>query len=168
MLSIEKITIVPIPWDHPDSIHLRNKQQLEISPDYITPPSAADVPLFLVAYHDGVPLGCGGLRPLSPSSENARENSAEIKRMFVDAAYRRRLEGDGGVCTSVATMILEKLEEGARSRGLSWLLLETGDFMTKARRFYERCGYEQRGLFGKYSEEEDSVCYEKWLGGVAS
>lgn len=169
MLSIDKITILPIPWDHPDSIHLRSKQQLEIDdPDYTTPPSAADVPLFLIAYHEGIPIGCGGLRPLSPCSENARERSAEIKRMFVDSPYRVGLEGEAGLRTSVATMILEKLEEEARSRGWPWLLLETGEHMPKARRFYERCGFSQRGMFGKYVEAEGSVCYEKWVGGSAS
>lgn len=113
-------------------------------------------------------MGCGGLRPLSPSSENALEHSAEIKRMFVDAPYRVGLEGTGGVRTSVATMILEKLEDEARSRGWPWLLLETGEDMPKARRFYERCGFSPRGLFAKYDEAEGSVCYEKWLGDHAS
>jgi putative acetyltransferase len=43
------------------------------------------------------------------------------------------------------------------------LMLETGVFLGKARRFYERCGYVQRGMFGEYREVDNSVCYEKRL-----
>jgi putative acetyltransferase len=172
MPSTQDIVIRPVPFDHPDSVQLRTTQQAELTaqwgPDYCDPPSAADVAVFLIAYHDGKPVGCGGLRPLSSASENARKSSAEIKRMFVAPAYRGRLGGDDGARTSVAQLILEQLEGESRKRGLPWLLLETGVDMTTARRFYERCGFAQRGMFGKYSVAEASVCYEKWLGGSVS
>jgi putative acetyltransferase len=161
MLSATDIVIRPVPWDHPDSVHLRATQRTEITAlgglDPGTPPSAADVPVFLVAYCAGIPVGCGGLRPLP-------DNAAEIKRMFVDPAYRGPIEaGEGVGGGSVAGLVLARLEEEAERRGWAVLMLETGVFLGKARRFYERCGYVQRGMFGEYREVDNSVCYEKRL-----
>jgi putative acetyltransferase len=161
MLSANDIVILPVHWDHPDSVHLRATQRTEITAlgglDPGTPPSAADIPVFLVAYCAGVPVGCGGLRPLP-------DNAAEIKRMFVDPAYRGPIEGDKGAGGgSIAGLILAKLEDEALGRGWAVLMLETGVFLVKVRRFYERYGYIQRGMFGNYSEADNSVCYEKRL-----
>lgn len=166
MLSTSNITIIPLPWSHPDSIQLRAAQRIEVDAigggEAGTPPSAADIPIFLVAYYAGVAVGCGGLRALS-ASDRTPNNAAEIKRMFVDAAYRGPMEETDGVCTSIAQVILARLEQEGLKQGWSVLLLETGRPMTKARRFYERCGYSLRDVFGGYSEAEDSVYYEKRL-----
>ena len=90
MLSVNDIVVLPVSWDHQDSVKLRTTQRTEITTlggvDPGTPPSAADIPIFLVAYCAGVPVGCGGLRPLS-SLDSALSNAAEIKRMFVDPSY---------------------------------------------------------------------------------
>ena len=56
-----------------------------------------------------------------------------------------------------------RLEEEAVGRGWSVLLLETDVSMAKARRFYERCGYVRRNVFGGYDEADNSVYYEKRL-----
>lgn len=172
MLSASDIVIHAVSFDHPDSIHLRTTQRTEITAlggiDPGTPPTAADIPVFLVAYYAGIPVGCGGLRPLSspPDSslgDHASSNTAEIKRMFVDPSYRGPIGGDESSRASIAQLVLTRLEEEALRRSWTLLLLETGTFLTKARRFYERCGYVQRGMFGGYSEEDNSVCYEKRL-----
>lgn len=156
-MSSPAITIRPTPWDHPDSAHLRSLQRTEINAlggcEPGTAPSAADVPVFLVAYRDGRPIGCGGLRPLSASS-------AEVKRMFVDPGHRGRIQGSGD---SVAGLLLASLEEEAVGRGWTALFLETGTFLVGARRFYERCGFVQCEMFGGYTEAENSVCYRKML-----
>ncbi|KAF3041758.1 hypothetical protein E8E12_008992 [Didymella heteroderae] len=156
-MSSTSIAITPVPWDHPDSIHLRALQRTEINSlggcEPGVPPSAADVPIFLIAYRDDVPVGCGGLRPLSSSA-------AEVKRMFVDPGHRGPVQGSS---SSVARLLLESLEKEARARGWTELLLETGAFLVKARRFYERCGFAQCKLFGGYTESEHSVCYRKEL-----
>lgn len=73
------------------------------------------------------------------------------------------MEGSDGSCTSIAALTLTRLEEEAVGRGWAVLLLETGVSMGKARRFYERCGYVRREVFGVYSEADDSVYYEKRL-----
>lgn len=167
MSSLQVFAILPVPWDHPDSIHLRILQRNEIaSLGGVEPgiaPSAADVPVFLVAYCDGAPVGCGGLHPLSDSTSGGHADAAEIKRMFVDTAYRGPLDLRNGSGKSIAELILGRLEDEALQRGWSLLLLETGIFLAKARRFYERCGFIQRDMFGDYTEADNSVCYEKQL-----
>lgn len=166
MLSVNDIVVLPVSWDHQDSVKLRTTQRTEITTlggvDPGTPPSAADIPIFLVAYCAGVPVGCGGLRPLS-SSDSALSNAAEIKRMFVDPSYRGPISGNKGLSLSIAELILNRLEDEALERGWSLLLLETGTFLAKARRFYERRGFIQRDMFGNYNEADNSVCYEKRL-----
>jgi putative acetyltransferase len=151
------ITIRPVPWDHADSIYLRALQRTEINAlggcEPGTAPSAADVPVFVIAYRDGKPVGCGGLRPLSASS-------AEVKRMFVDPGHRGPVQGSSD---SVAGLLLARLEKDAVARGWMELLLETGTFLVSARRFYERCGFVECDLFGGYTEAENSVCYRKEL-----
>jgi GNAT superfamily N-acetyltransferase len=167
MLSIDKIVVLPVSWDHPDSIHLRHTQRTEIASlgglDPGTPPTASDVPVFFVAYHAGIPVGCGGLRPIPSPPEHMCNNAAEIKRMFVDPAHRGRIDMGKGTGNSIAGLILEELENEARRRGWVVLLLETGTFLVKARRFYERCGFVQRAMFGNYTEADNSICYEKRL-----
>lgn len=166
MPSIQNTTILSLPWDHPDSIQLRTTQRAEVNvtgdPEAGIPPSAADIPVFLVAYHANIPVGCGGLRQLPPSYRTP-DNAAEIKRMFVDPLYRGPIEGSNDLRTSIASLILTRLEEEAVGRGWGLLLLETGGLMGKARRFYERCGYVERKVFGNYSEADNSVYYEKRL-----
>lgn len=90
------------------------------------------------------------------------DNAAEIKRMFVDPAHR----GAIGSGTSIAHRILRELESEARGRGWSVLVLETGDLLVGARRFYEKCGFVPRGKFGSYIDAPHSVFYEKSLGEV--
>ncbi|OAL05021.1 acyl-CoA N-acyltransferase [Phaeosphaeriaceae sp. SRC1lsM3a] len=159
--TTNEITLLSQPWDHPDGVYLRAKQRVEIlslgGDDPGTPPTASNVPIFLIAYISGTPVGCGGLRPLHDSSISASDDAAEIKRMFVDAAYR----GDIGNGTSVARWILQELEVEARRIGCSVLVLETGDFLVKARRFYEKCGFVRREKFGSYTDATHSVFYEK-------
>lgn len=156
------LSILPVPWDHADSVHLRALQRTEINAlggcEPGIAPSAIDVPVFLIAYLGAEPVGCGGLRALSGTS-------AEVKRMFVSPGHRGLIcdrEGAGGGI-SVAMLLLGRLESEARARGWSVLLLETGAFLVKARRFYERCGFVECELFGGYIEAENSVCYKKNL-----
>ncbi|XP_014551277.1 hypothetical protein COCVIDRAFT_113373 [Bipolaris victoriae FI3] len=166
MSQANNLTILLQSWDHPDSIHLRSKQRAEIlslgGDDPGTPPTASNVPIFLVAYLSGVPVGCGGLRPLQDLLRLGYGSAAEIKRMFVDPAHRGVIENG----TSIAQRILGELEAQARGRGWSVLVLETGDFLVGARRFYEKCGFIPRGKFGSYTDATHSVFYEKSLGEV--
>ena len=73
------------------------------SPEIFATESAFDGPgtAWVVLYHDGVPVGCGGLRPID-------SRTGEIKRMFVTAAARGRGHG---------RTLLTDLERRAREAG---------------------------------------------------
>lgn len=90
MPSLQNITITTLHWDHPDSIQLHASQRAEVDatggPEAGIPPSLTDIPVFIVAYYANIPVGCRGLRPLSPS-DHTLAKAAEIKRMFVEPLY---------------------------------------------------------------------------------
>ncbi|GLY00969.1 GNAT family N-acetyltransferase [Actinoplanes sp. NBRC 101535] len=147
-------TITERPWNDPDGTALRAAQRAELDTRYGsddhepgTPPSAADIDVFLVAVRDGRAIGCGALRRLDATT-------AEVKRMYVDPAGR----GSG-----VAAGLLRALEQAALTRGWTTLRLETGPGQPDAMRFYEREGYHRIPLFGAYIGSEVSVCYERTL-----
>lgn len=103
--------------------------------------------LFVVAYHDGQPVGCGAIRPLDAES-------VEIKRFFVDVPYRNR---------GVASRILLFLEEQAKTQGYRFSRLETGEPQKESVHFYKKLGYAQIEPFGEYIGCEYSLCFEKSL-----
>jgi GNAT superfamily N-acetyltransferase len=105
--------------------------------------------VFLIAYQDGVPLGCGALRPLDG-------NVVEVKRMFVRPDARGR---------GIARAVLERLEQIAAARGFTVSRLETGVRQPEALRLYEAAGYRRIPCFGEYAASAHSVCYEKGLCG---
>ena len=148
------LEIRTVPWEDAAGDALRTAQQAEISERYGVPdsepgpkPTAADITVFLVAFDDEVPVGCGGLRTLD-------ETHGELKRMYVVPERRG---------TGVSRAVLSALEE--RARGLGWerVVLETGTEQPDAMRFYEREGYRAIPLFGYYIGSELSRCYEKRL-----
>jgi GNAT superfamily N-acetyltransferase len=112
--------------------------------------------LFVVAWVDGQPVGCGGWRTLShfaPDSD-APEDVAEIKRMYVDAAARN---------TGVAAALLEALETSARAAGMRRVILETGLAQPEAIAFYTKHGYEKIPNYGHYRDEPDCVSFGRDL-----
>jgi GNAT superfamily N-acetyltransferase len=103
---------------------------------------------FMVAYLDGVPVGCGAVRLLDATT-------AELKRMYVTPATRG--EGDGRA-------VVAALEAEARSIGARRLLLETGIRQTAALRLYARCGFCHIEPYGEYRQSRStSVCMAKDL-----
>lgn len=100
--------------------------------------TAADVApghgTFLVAWLDGVALGCGALRKW-----NDRE--AELKRMYVAKEAR----GQG-----IGKALLMALEEEARRLGIRRMVLETGIRQAVAERLYREAGYEVVPTFPQY------------------
>ena len=83
-------------------------------------------------------------------------NLGEVKRMFTEPKIRGKGAG---------RMILEAIEETARTNGLDHLVLETG--ATKgfepAWRIYERSGYTQCGAVLNYPDSGYSRFYQKKL-----
>jgi GNAT superfamily N-acetyltransferase len=144
-------------WDDPAAATLRAAQRSEVSARYNDPnsepgptPTGNDITLFLVAFDDDgiTPVACGGLRRIDDAH-------GEIKRMFVVPERR----GSGA-----ATLVLRRLEDLARDE-LGWgrLVLETGDRLPEAIRFYQREGYTRVLNFGYYADSEYSLCFERVL-----
>ena len=102
----------------------------------------------VLAYADGQAVGCGGFRRLE-------DDSAEIKRMFVDPTVR----GQG-----VASKVLAELEAWAKELGATRCILETGSRFHEAMALYQKQGYQRVANYGPYVGVEDSRCFEKVMG----
>lgn len=117
----------------------------------MSPPDAGElVPpggLFLVGYMDEVAVACGGYRRLD-------DGTAEIKRMYVVPAARRR---------GLSRVVLAELERRAGTAGYRSLRLETGELQPEAVGLYESAGYSLIPCFGEYINDPQSLCYEKAL-----
>jgi GNAT superfamily N-acetyltransferase len=87
---------------------------------------------FLVGFDDaGAPVCGGGVKGLD-------EETAEIKRMYVVPAARRR---------GLARALLAALEDAARDLGYRVAQLDTGPDQPHAQRMYETAGYRPIGNF---------------------
>lgn len=100
---------------------------------------------FLVARIDGRAVGCGALVV-------GTDRTAEIKRMIVDAAFRKH---------GIGRALLEALETAAKQEAVRMIRLETGPLNTDALALYRRYGYRERGPFGAYRDDPLSVFMEK-------
>ena len=101
----------------------------------------------VVAYSEGAPAGCGGVRLIGPGI-------AEIKRMYVAPESRQR---------GVARRILDELEREARELGVTRLLLQTGTRQPEAIALYTNAGFSPRESFGDYPPSPLNVFMEKRL-----
>ncbi|HTJ48113.1 MAG TPA: GNAT family N-acetyltransferase [Cyclobacteriaceae bacterium] len=82
------------------------------------------------------------------------ESYAEIKRMFVDPAFRKH---------GVAIKILKELEEYAIERQLENIYLETGRLQFAAIELYKKMGYVIVDQFGQYRPNSVSIYFQKRL-----
>lgn len=101
----------------------------------------------VVAYEEGQATGCGAFKRYD-------EQSAEIKRMFVDPDFRGR---------GIAGLILAELERWARELNFTRSILETGLRQTEAVKLYQKENYRVIPNYGQYIGVENSVCMEKEL-----
>ncbi|WP_445487482.1 GNAT family N-acetyltransferase [Niallia sp. 03133] len=102
--------------------------------------------LFVIAYFQEEPVGCGAIQPLN-------QHIAEVKRMYA------KLKGKG-----VGTQILSFLEQSALNFGYSAIWLETRRINQSAVTFYQKNGYNPIRNYGKYSNRPEAICFEKQLG----
>jgi len=102
---------------------------------------------FLVALVGGETIGCAGLR-------RHGDGAVEVKRMFVRVEHRRR---------GHARRMLAALEEWARDRGATRVVLETGVAQPEAIALYESAGYLPTDGFGHYRDSPLSRSFTKDL-----
>ena len=105
-----------------------------VDPAQFTPPSG----VFLVAWLDGQPVGCGGWR-----TYHADPAVAEVKRMYTVPEARGR---------GVARALLGQLEVTARAAGRKRIILETGNRQPEAIALYLAAGYVRIPDFGHYKD----------------
>lgn len=99
----------------------------------------------VVAYKDGVPVGCGAIREYTAGV-------TEVKRMFVKPEFR----GQG-----IARRLLAELENWAHELSYVTCILETGKKQPEAIRLYQKAGYTIIPNYGQYAQVENSVCMKK-------
>ncbi|MGD0378896.1 MAG: GNAT family N-acetyltransferase [Acidimicrobiales bacterium] len=102
---------------------------------------------FVVATIDGTDVACGGFRPLG-------RGVAEIKRMYVDPAVRRR---------GIGARVLAFLEEQAVAEGYRETWLETGTAQPDAITMYVSAGYRARAPYGEFKEDPRNRCFSRRL-----
>ncbi len=130
-----------------------------VRPDEFAPPYG----LFLLGDlpdEPGTAVCCGGWRrhdTASIASADAgilRAGDAEVKRMWVDPAHRRR---------GLARAVLAELEATAQRAGCLRIVLETGDQQPEATALYVAAGYQRIPSFGVYRAEAGSDCFARDL-----
>jgi putative acetyltransferase len=105
--------------------------------------------LFVARDESGRAVGMGALKIESPEM-------AEVKRMYT----RPEIRGQ-----RIGVALLDAIVGLARDRGISHLMLETGDVegFEPAHRLYTRAGFTRCGAFLDYPESRYSAFFEKWL-----
>jgi GNAT superfamily N-acetyltransferase len=152
-------TLRPLPYDDPLAQYLVEQVQQEyvrryggrdaaaVDPGEFLPPHG----LFLVAEVDGVPAGCGAWRAM-PSGQ------AEIKRVYVEPAFRRR---------GVAQLVVAALEESAAAAGHPEVVLNSGREQPEALALYADLGYGPVPGYGVYACAPGAVFLGKALTAAA-
>ena len=102
--------------------------------------------LFVVAYHEGRPVGCGAVRPLD-------EEMVEIKRFCGHSIPEQR--------NSLSDSALSG--RASEESGLSFFAPGNRRAAGGIRSFYKKLGYAQIEPFGEYIGSEYSLCFEKCL-----
>ncbi|MFB9903546.1 GNAT family N-acetyltransferase [Allokutzneria oryzae] len=147
-------TVTALPVAHPDAALLIERYFFDIIGRYHGRPAthdevhghmkvepSDDLPLFVVAYADGVPSGCVGMRLLTPEV-------GELTRMFVEPEVR----GNG-----VGAMLIAEVERHARLLGVTAIRLDTRSDLVEARGLYAKLGYAEVPAYN------DSMYAEHWF-----
>ncbi|SRR5690606_20592604 len=137
-----------------DALVLTNELFIELELLYgegkietFTGENEAFIDFIIVRDETGKPAASGALKIFD-------EQTAEIKRMYVKKEFR----GKG-----ISKLILEELEKSALNKNFSRMVLETGLRQMPAMKLYEQFKYKRMPCYGRYTEDPESVCYEKNL-----
>ena len=140
--------------EHPDFICLvsclDNELWNELNEDQSTYDQynkVPDIKTAIIIYDDEKPVAIGCFKEYN-------NNTVEIKRMYVDKAYR----GKG-----LSKLVLNELEKWAIELGFINSILETSIHFAVARTLYEKAGYVVIPNYDQYEGLEESVCMKKKL-----
>ena len=100
-----------------------------------------------VAYVDGTPAACGGWKAVDAET-------AEIKRIFVSLAFRRK---------GVASALIRALEQDAAAHGYARAILETARTTDDSAALYHKLGFREIPYYGSPAGAENCRCFEKTL-----
>ena len=115
------------------------------------PPAGA----FFLGYDEqGTAVAMGGWRRRPDVSPWGLQPAAEIKRMYVVRAARRR---------GFARAVLDHLERTAAEAGAAVMVLETGTMQPEAIEMYTRAGYQGIDAYGHYAWSPSSRYFGKPL-----
>jgi putative acetyltransferase len=119
------------------------------APDSPAPTNAplGEREVYLLAWRDGVAVGCGALQRVDATT-------GEVRRMFVTRSARR--EG-------VARSLLARLEADALALGYRRLVLETGIKQKPAMALYRASGWRRIKAYGNFVGDLTSVCFGKTM-----
>lgn len=152
-----------VPFDHSDAQRLIAEVQQEYVARYdgqdVTPLDPAEFVaprgIFVVGYLDGAAVACGGWRAHDGDEPDFCDGDAELKRMYVVPAARRR---------GLSRLLLADLERRAAAAGRRRLVLETGTQQPEALGLYTSAGYLEIPKFGVFRCEPGSRCFAKEPG----
>jgi GNAT superfamily N-acetyltransferase len=118
--------------------------QTLVDPSEFRPPDG----LFLIAYLDGRPVGCGGYRRWADGT------TAELKRIYVIPSARRR---------GVAERVLAGLEVAAAAAGCDKAVLDCGPRSAEAIALWRNSGYSPIPGFSIYRDDQANQAHGKDL-----
>ena len=99
----------------------------------------------IVAYEGNTPIGCGCWKAVD-------EETAEVKRIYVEPEYRRR---------GIASAIIELLESHILASGYTQALLETARTTNDSKSLYLSLGYKEIPYYGSPAGAENCRCFLK-------
>jgi GNAT superfamily N-acetyltransferase len=155
MVDAPPLVIETVDPQHLQALALLAEAAIEaraLYPELFAPdsPAPSNAPLgqrefYLLAWRDGVAVGCGALRRIDATT-------GEVRRMFVTRSARR--EG-------VARTLLARLEAEAMALGYRRLVLETGVRQKPAMALYRASGWRRTKPYGTFVGDATSVCFGK-------
>lgn len=136
LIPLGTVEITVRRYDHPDAVRLVRALHAEQLHRYgVADPAEANAAeyappggLFLIAYVDGAPSGCGGYR-----GHNAASATVELKKMYTVPQLRGR---------GLGRMIGAELERRAAAGGARRAILETGSRSHEALALLQVAGYQ--------------------------
>ena len=106
-----------------------------------------DIKTAIIIYDNAVPVAIGCYKEYDAET-------VEIKRMYVDKAYRGK---------SISKLVLKELEQWAIENGFQYSILETSIYFDVAQTLYKRAGYVVIPNYDQYEGLEESICMKKKL-----